>query len=164
MCGLPLQRGRIMYFELVGSHNQLCTFHTLIDLLDTSLFYIHTQHQMIEAARWDKKWHAAKCAIVNWLLAQWCDASIARKSKPANQMQLGASKCVPEHFFAGRKLRSIRVLENRIYPHNNPLPKDLEALWRHREVVLRTGFRVRVGFGNSPDFPSVLGLGLKSWP
>ena len=51
MCGLPLQRGRIMYFESVGSHNQLCTFHTLINLLVTSLFYIQARHRMIEGRK-----------------------------------------------------------------------------------------------------------------
>ena len=54
MCILPLQHGRFMCFGLVGSHNQLCTFHTLINLLVTNLFYIYAQHQMIEAARWNK--------------------------------------------------------------------------------------------------------------
>ena len=53
-CSLPLQRGWFMYFGLVGSHNQLCTFHVLIDLLVTNLFYIDAQHRMIKAARWDK--------------------------------------------------------------------------------------------------------------
>ena len=41
MCILPLQCGQFMYFELVWSHNQLCTFHTLINLLIASLFYSH---------------------------------------------------------------------------------------------------------------------------
>ena len=43
-----------MYFGLMGSHNQLCTFHTLINLLVAYLFYIHARHRMIEAARRDK--------------------------------------------------------------------------------------------------------------
>ena len=51
---LPLQRGRLMYFELVGSHNQLCTFHTLINCLVTNLVYIHARHRMMEAAKRDK--------------------------------------------------------------------------------------------------------------
>ena len=54
MCILPLQHGRFMYFGLMGSHNQLCTFHTLINLWVTNLFYIHARHQMIKAARQDK--------------------------------------------------------------------------------------------------------------
>ena len=51
---LPLQCRPFMKFELVGSHNQLCTFHCLMTLLVTNLFYIHTWHQMIEAAKCDK--------------------------------------------------------------------------------------------------------------
>ena len=54
MCILPLQRGWDMKFEFVGSHNQLCTFHTLINWLVTNLFYIHARHRMMEAARHDK--------------------------------------------------------------------------------------------------------------
>ena len=42
-----------MYFVLVGSHNQLYTFHTLVNLLVTILFYIHARHRVIEAARRD---------------------------------------------------------------------------------------------------------------
>ena len=54
MCILPLQRGRFLSFELVGSFNQSCAFHTLIHLLVSYLFYIYTRHRMIEAARRDK--------------------------------------------------------------------------------------------------------------
>ena len=54
MCILPLQCGLFMYFGLVGSHNQLCTFHTLINLLVTNLFYFHARHRMIKAAKHDK--------------------------------------------------------------------------------------------------------------
>ena len=43
-----------MCFGLVGSHNQLCTLHTLTNLLVTNLFYIHARHWMIETARQDK--------------------------------------------------------------------------------------------------------------
>ena len=56
MCILPLQRGWFVHFGLVGSHNQLCTSHTLINLV-----YIHAQHLIIKAARWEKKWCAAVC-------------------------------------------------------------------------------------------------------
>ena len=49
MCISPLQRGLFMLFELVGSHNQLCTFHTLMNLLVTNSFYIHARHRLIEA-------------------------------------------------------------------------------------------------------------------
>ena len=55
MCILPLQRSRVMCFGLVGSHYQLCTFYTVINLLVTNLFYIHARHRMIEAAWRDKK-------------------------------------------------------------------------------------------------------------
>ena len=54
MCILPLQHGRFMYFWLVGFHNQMYTFHTLMNLLVTNLCYIHAQHWMIEAAWHDK--------------------------------------------------------------------------------------------------------------
>ena len=50
MCILPLQRGLIMYFGLVGSQNQLCTFYTLKNVLVTNLFYIHARHRTIELA------------------------------------------------------------------------------------------------------------------
>ena len=48
---LPHQYGRFVYFGLVRSHNQLCTSHTLINLLVTNLFYIHARNRMIEVAR-----------------------------------------------------------------------------------------------------------------
>ena len=35
----------------MGSYNQLCTFHTLIDLLVTDSYYIHAWHRMIEDTR-----------------------------------------------------------------------------------------------------------------
>ena len=54
MCILPLQRGRFMYFGFVGSHNELCTSHTLIKLSISNSFYIHARHRMIETARRDK--------------------------------------------------------------------------------------------------------------
>ena len=134
-----------MCFGLMGSHNQLSTFHTLINLLVTNLFHIHAQPQTSKAARQDKNgvlqsvpWSAGR------LLSQWHDISTMWNSKPANQTQSEASKCVPEQFFTGRKLQSFGVLENCIWPANKPLQKDLklcEALWRLCEVILRTGFR-----------------------
>ena len=54
MCILPLQHGRFMYFGLMGFHNQLCPFHTLINVLVTNLFYIHAQRRIVKAARRDK--------------------------------------------------------------------------------------------------------------
>ena len=53
ICILPLQCGWFTYFGLVGSTIS-CVPSTLINLLVTNLFYLHAQHQMIEAARWDK--------------------------------------------------------------------------------------------------------------
>ena len=54
MCILPLLRDRFMYFGLVGSHNQLYTFLSPVNLLITISFYIHACYRMIEAARRDK--------------------------------------------------------------------------------------------------------------
>ena len=44
MCIFPLQRDQFMYFELMRSHNQLYTFHTLVNLLVTILFDNYAQH------------------------------------------------------------------------------------------------------------------------
>ena len=41
----------ICFFGLVGLHKQLCTFHTLINLLIPKLFYNYARYQMIDEAR-----------------------------------------------------------------------------------------------------------------
>ena len=109
------------------------------------LFYIHARHRMIEAARREKKWRAAKCPMVSWSLAQWHDVSIALKSKPANQTQSGASKRVPEHFFAGRKFQTSeysKTVSGLVITLRQRILKLLEVLWRHLEIVSRTGLRM----------------------
>ena len=52
--------------------------------------------------------------------------SIAWKSKPADHMQREASKRVPEHFFAGRKLRSFKVSKNCVWPSNKRSARFVE--------------------------------------
>ena len=66
---LPLRRGRFVSFGLLGSHNQLCTSHTLINLLVTNLFYIHARHRMIEAARGETKNGVLQCAMVSAMIS-----------------------------------------------------------------------------------------------
>ena len=59
---LPFQGSQFLYFGLVGSHNQLCTSHMLINI-----FYICPRHQMleVEVANQDKKGVLLK-AVVSW--------------------------------------------------------------------------------------------------
>ena len=81
---------------------------------------------MIEAARRDKN---GVLQSVSWSVGRsLSDVSVARKSTPANQTQPEASKRVPEHFFAGRKLRSFNVLEKCVWPSNKRSAKHLEGL------------------------------------
>ena len=71
-----------------GSRYQLCTFHTLINLLVTNLFYIHTRLQMIEAARQDKN---GVLQSVPWsvgrLLSDVTSASHGRPNQPIRRSQ-----------------------------------------------------------------------------
>ena len=78
---------------------------------------------MIEAGRRDKN---GVQQSVPWSAGHLL--SIAWKSKPADHMQREASKRVPEHFFAGRKLRKFKVLENCVWPSNKHSAKHLEGL------------------------------------
>ena len=43
-----------IYVVWIGGIPQSCTFHTLINLLDTNSFYTHARHQKIRATRHDK--------------------------------------------------------------------------------------------------------------
>ena len=55
------------------------------------------------------------------------DVTSASRGNP-NQTRSEASKQVPEHFFAGRKLQSFEVLENRVWSSNKRSAKILEGL------------------------------------
>ena len=66
--------------------------------------------------------------MVSLSLAQWRAISVAWKSVPANRTQSEPSKPVHEHFFAGRKLWSFKVLENCVWPSNKCSAKLLEGL------------------------------------
>ena len=127
------QCGQFMYFGLVGSHYQLYTVHTLVNLL-VMLFYILARHRMIEAARRDK----------NGMLQSvpWHDVSLARKSKPSIQTQPEASKSVPEDSFAGWNLRSFQPLAKHILSVRPIFLRLREASRTVREVVFRTGFSI----------------------
>ena len=113
---LPLQRGR--------SHTQLCTSHTLINLL-----YLRA------GIDWSKRQGKKKkpvCCSVPWSvgsLAQRRDVSVAWKSKPASQRQSEAPIFVCEHFFAVRRLESFDVLAKWVWPNNRCSQCLHEASW-----------------------------------
>ena len=81
----------------MGFHNQLCTFHTLINLLVTNLFYIQARHWMIGAAKSDNN---GGLQSVPWSvgrsLSDVTSASRGIKSKPANQTKPEESKSLKE--------------------------------------------------------------------
>ena len=120
MCILPLQRVRFVYLDW-WDPTKLCTFHTPINLLVTTLF------SFTPDTEWSKRQGEIKmtCGSAPWsaswpvgLLAQWRDVSVARKSNPVNQRQLEASKRVPEHCFAGRWLRCFETLVKCVWLSN----------------------------------------------
>ena len=114
----------------------------LVNLLCTSLFYIHTWHQLTEAARWDENGMLQSVPQSAGPLTQGRDVSITQKSKPANQTQSEAWKHNPEHSFTGWKLRCFEVLVKCIWSSNRCSAKLLEASWRFHKVILRTGLRL----------------------
>ena len=81
----------------------------LVNLLCTSLFYIHTWHQLTEAASWDEDGMLQSVPQSAGPLTQGRDVSITQKSKPANQTQSEAWKHNPEHSFTGWKLWCFEV-------------------------------------------------------
>ena len=143
MCILPLQRGRFVYFGLMGSHNQLCTFHS-DNLLVTNLFYFHAKHWMIKAARWDKN---GVLQSVPWSdgcsLSDVTSASHGSPNQAIRHSQedwsvfliifLPAEKC--------KASQCLRTVSGLVITLRQRILKLYEALWRHCEIVLKTGLR-----------------------
>ena len=146
ICILPLQRSWSMHFGLAGSHNQLCTFHTLINSLVTNLFYIHAQRRIVEAARRDKN---GVLQSVPWSL--WhslSDMTSASCGSPNQQSDATRSiEVCSWTFFCRPKTamlqcwRTVFGLATNIW---QSILKVFEALWRLRKVVLRTSLRPAV--------------------
>ena len=123
-----------MYFWLVGP---------TINCVPSTLWYIYwwpIYFTFTPDIEWSKRLGEIKMACCKVCHGQLVACSVTwhqhcTKSKPANQTQSGASKLVPEHFFAGQKVRSIGVFENCVWPRNNLLPKDLETSWSFAKTL-----------------------------
>ena len=111
---LPLQHGWLMYFGLMGFHNQLYTFHTLVNLSVTIWFYIDTWHWMIEAAKHDKN---GVLQSVPWSVGHLL-SDVTSASRGSLNQPIRSSEAFPEHSFAGWKLRSFGVLEKSVWLSN----------------------------------------------
>ena len=135
MCILPLWRGWFLYFGSVGSHNQSCTSHMLINLLVTSLFCIHAWYQVIEVTRKDKSGvlqFAMISTMVRCLPHSLNDIMSALRRSP-NQPIRGITACF-EHYFTGRKLRYFEVLAKCVWPSNRCLQHPHKASWSFVEM------------------------------
>ena len=140
---LPLQHGWLMYFGLMGFHNQLYTFHTLVNLLVTILFYIHVRHQKLkhlgtiklacckvchgQLVALSMTWHQHRAEVQ----ASQSDAirSIEVWNIPSQAENCEALECWRSLFGLAKK-RSANLLE--------PLRSFVKTL----QIVLRTGFTI----------------------
>ena len=131
MCILPLQRSRFMKFEFVRPHNQSCTFHFLIDLFVTYMFYIHTWHGLMEAARCNK--NGVQQSVpwsVGCSLSDVMSALHGSPNQPIRHNQKHWS--VPEGSFLGWKLRSSQLLVKyvwTVWPIFSKLYEDFAKLY-----------------------------------
>ena len=126
-----------MYFVLVGSHNQLYTFHTLVNLLVTILFYFTFTHDIgwpkQQAIKKILKNQMACCKVVMWsvghTLSDVTSASSRSPNKPIRRNQKHRSVYL-NHSYADRKLRSFGGLEKSVWPSNKcatNLPESLRC-------------------------------------
>ena len=134
----------IYVFWIGGSHNQLCTFHTLINLLVANVFYIYALHQMIEAAKWVKN---GVLQSVPWsvgcLLSDVTSASCGSPNQPIRRcheiqsmflsISSQAKKC--------KASECSRTVSGLILTLHWRILKLCEASWWHCEVILKTGLR-----------------------
>ena len=89
----------IYEFWIGGSHNQMCTYKTQINVLVTNLFYIHARHHLIEAARRDK--NGMLQSVPRSAGRSLSDMMSALYRAEVQTSQSDASKHVPEHSFTG---------------------------------------------------------------
>ena len=110
MCILPLQRSRFICFGLVGP---------TINCVPSTLWYIYwwpIYFTFTPDIEWSKRLGEIKMACCkvchghfDTRLVTWHQHRV--EVQTSNQTQQEASKCVPEHSFAGQKLRCFSVGE-----------------------------------------------------
>ena len=153
MCIMPLQRRCFVYFGLMGYHNQLCTFHTLINLLVTNLFYSHAWHWMTEAARQDKNGQLQRVPWSVGSLAQWCYISVTQKSKaaslkhqsvflniPSQTDNFDVSKCWQSVFGLATDVRWSFLKRHECFAKSYQEPAVAETNRNHRSCFMRVHF------------------------
>ena len=114
----------------MGSHNQLCSFYTLINWLVTNSFYIHAWNQMNAATR-----------HIKMGCCKMCQGQLVTRSVTWHQHR--ATRSVKEcswRFLRRPKTEKLQTVgEVYIWSIRTIFLKLHEASWTVRKVVLRTG-------------------------
>ena len=118
MCILPHRRSWFVYFGFVIVY---------LPQADLYVFYVYTQHQMIEVARWDED----GMLVHGQLGSRHSDVTSTLHRGPnqpiRSMVEYSCSKCWWSSFGLPTDVHDVST-------------KLHEASWSHREVVLRTGF------------------------
>ena len=94
--------------------------------------------------KWSNRRGEIKMAVSTMVIWVYLRSDVTSASCGSLNSQSEASRSLHQHYFVVRRLWTFEVLAKCVWPSNRTDVPDVStqlqnALWRHREVVLRTG-------------------------